>query len=85
MGREPADFPARLALDVGGVGGGAAVVWRGVMSETLFPVANALHIGNFQGCVNEAMDLQDLSETEACERDALMYRAYIAMGSAKVC
>lgn len=50
----------------------------------LFPVANALAIGAYQQAVNEAQTLMGLSETEATERDALMYRAYIAMGSPKV-
>lgn len=53
------------------------------MADALFPVANALAIGAHQTCVNEAQSL-GVDEGMAAERDALMYRAYIAMGSPQV-
>jgi coatomer protein complex subunit epsilon len=37
-----------------------------------------------QVAINEASDLQGLSDTEATERDCYMYRAYIALGSYQV-
>ena len=49
--------------------------------DKLFPCHNAFHIGAYQAAINAGADLNDLSESEATERDALCYRAYIALGS----
>ena len=54
------------------------------MGDQLFPVYNNFFIGAFQVAINEASDLQGLSDTEATERDCYMYRSYIALGSYQV-
>jgi len=51
------------------------------MGDSLFPVYNNFFIGAFQAAINEASDLQGLSDTESTERDCYMYRSYIALGS----
>mmetsp|Transcript_22135 Transcript_22135/g.54794 ORF Transcript_22135/g.54794 Transcript_22135/m.54794 type:complete len:291 (-) Transcript_22135:308-1180(-) len=51
------------------------------MGDLLFPVYNNFFIGAYQVAINEAADLQGLSDTEATERDCYTYRAYIALGS----
>jgi hypothetical protein len=51
------------------------------MGDHLFPVHNNFHIGAYQSAINAGADLSDLGETEATERDAFVYRAYIALGS----
>ena len=51
------------------------------MGDALFAVHNNFHIGAYQAAINAGADLSDLSETEATERDAFVYRAYIALGS----
>ena len=54
------------------------------MGDALFPVYNNFFIGAYQVAINEASDLQGLSDTEATERDCYMYRSYIALGSYQV-
>ena len=49
--------------------------------DALFAVHNNFHIGAYQAAINAGADLSDLGETEATERDAFVYRAYIALGS----
>ena len=51
------------------------------MGDALFAVHNNFHIGAYQAAINAGADLSDLGETEATERDAFVYRAYIALGS----
>lgn len=54
------------------------------LADPLFPVANAFHIGAYQVAINEGADLNGLSENDAVERDAYVYRSYIALGSHQV-
>lgn len=54
------------------------------MGDLLFPVYNNFFIGAYQVAINEASDLQGLSDSEATERDCYMYRSYIALGSYQV-
>ena len=54
------------------------------MGDSLFPVYNNFFIGAYQAAINEASEMQGLSDTEATERDCYMYRAYIALGSYQV-
>ncbi len=49
--------------------------------DPLFPVANNFHIGAYQLAINEGADLSDVPENIAVERDCLVYRSYIALGS----
>eukprot|EP00775_Hariotina_reticulata_P010026 gene10026-10182_t len=51
------------------------------MSDILFAVKNNFYIGAYNNAINEASDLEGLSEQEATERDVLVYRSYIALGS----
>lgn len=54
------------------------------MSDILFPVRNLFYLGAYQGAINEAQDLDSLSELDSVERDVFVYRSYIALGSAQV-
>ncbi|XP_076927421.1 coatomer subunit epsilon-1-like [Bidens hawaiensis] len=48
--------------------------------DLLFALRNNFYIGAFQAAINSA-DVQNLSEDDAIERDCLVYRSYIALGS----
>jgi hypothetical protein len=54
------------------------------MSDVLFPVRNLFYLGSYQGAINEAQDVEDLSELDSIERDVFLYRSYLALGSAQV-
>jgi hypothetical protein len=41
-------------------------------------------LGAYNTVINEAPDVDNLSEMEAVERDCFIYRSYIAMGSYEV-
>lgn len=51
--------------------------------DALFSLRNNFHLGAYQAAVNES-NLGGLSEAETIERDTLVYRAYIALGSYQV-
>ena len=51
------------------------------MADLLFNVRNSFYLGAYNTVINEAADLDNLSETETIERDCFVYRAYIALGS----
>jgi coatomer protein complex subunit epsilon len=55
------------------------------MADPLFAVRNAFLLGAFNQVINEAADLDSLSEADSIERDCLVYRSYIALGSHEVC
>ncbi|KAK1439094.1 hypothetical protein QVD17_04909 [Tagetes erecta] len=48
--------------------------------DLLFGLRNNFYIGAFQAAVNNG-DFQNLSEEDAIERDCLIYRSYIILGS----
>ena len=52
--------------------------------DILFAVRNNYYLGAYQNAINEASDLEGLSDQEQTERDALVYRSYIALGSYEV-
>ena len=54
------------------------------MADVLFPVQNLFYLGAYQRAINEAQDLAGLSEVDSTTRDVMVYRAYIALGSAEV-
>jgi coatomer subunit epsilon len=54
------------------------------MADALFNVKNSFCLGAFQSAINEAQDLKGLSEIDRVERDVIVYRSYIANGSAQV-
>lgn len=52
---------------------------------SLFAVNNAFHLGAYQIAINEASEIEEqLSQQEMIERDCIVYRAYIALGSYQV-
>ncbi|KAI7727226.1 hypothetical protein M8C21_022521 [Ambrosia artemisiifolia] len=48
--------------------------------DLLFALRNNFYLGAFQAAINSG-DVQNLSEDDAIERDCLIYRSYIALGS----
>lgn len=58
-------------------------VQSGVMADRdiLFAVRNNFYIGAYNNAINEASDMEGLSEAEQTERDVYVYRSYIALGS----
>ncbi|PNH09840.1 Coatomer subunit epsilon-1, partial [Tetrabaena socialis] len=51
------------------------------MADPLFNVRNSFYLGAFNNVINEAADLDHLSDQETIERDCFVYRSYIALGS----
>lgn len=49
--------------------------------DILFAVKNNFYIGAYNNAINEASDLEGLSDAEQVERDIFVYRSYIALGS----
>lgn len=49
--------------------------------DILFAVRNNFYIGAYNNAINEASDMEGLSEAEQTERDVYVYRSYIALGS----
>jgi coatomer subunit epsilon len=52
--------------------------------DVLFGVRNAFYIGAYNQAINEASELTGLSDAEQTERDVLVYRSYIELGSQDV-
>ncbi|KAI5066389.1 hypothetical protein GOP47_0019013 [Adiantum capillus-veneris] len=49
--------------------------------DALFPIRNAFYLGAYQASINESASVDALSEAEVLERDCVVYRSYIALGS----
>lgn len=49
--------------------------------DILFAVRNNFYLGSYQAVINEASDLEGLSDAEELEKEVFVYRAYIALGS----
>jgi coatomer subunit epsilon len=49
--------------------------------DPLFALRNKFHFGAYQIVANEASNLDRLSPAEQIERDVLIYRSYVALGS----
>jgi hypothetical protein len=49
--------------------------------DILFMTKNCFFTGAYNNAINEASDLEGLSDAEQTEKDALVYRSYIALGS----
>lgn len=54
------------------------------MTDPLFSLKNAFYLGNYNGVINQASDLEGLDGPEAIDKDVYLYRAYIALGSHQV-
>ncbi|KPJ14457.1 Coatomer subunit epsilon [Papilio machaon] len=52
--------------------------------DELFDVKNAFYIGNYQQAINEAQNLNPSSPLAAFQRDAFLYRSYIAQGNFRI-
>ncbi|XP_045538840.1 coatomer subunit epsilon [Papilio machaon] len=52
--------------------------------DELFDVKNAFYIGNYQQAINEAQNLTPSSPLAALQRDAFLYRSYIAQGNFRI-
>lgn len=50
------------------------------MSDSLFVLRNNFYLGAYQAAINES-DVAGLTDTEIIEKDCLVYRSYIALGS----
>lgn len=51
--------------------------------DHLFNLRNNFYLGAYQAAINNS-DLTNLSPDDAVERDCLVYRSYIALGSYQV-
>lgn len=49
--------------------------------DVLFTVRNNFFLGAYQAVINEASDMEDLSDSDQTEKDCFLYRSYIALGS----
>lgn len=49
--------------------------------DILFAVKNNFYIGAYNNAINEASDLEGLTDVLQVERDVFVYRSYIALGS----
>jgi coatomer protein complex subunit epsilon len=49
--------------------------------DILFAVKNHFYLGAYNLAINEASDLEGLTEAEQIEKDTYVYRSYIALGS----
>ncbi|CAK1580822.1 unnamed protein product [Parnassius mnemosyne] len=52
--------------------------------DELFDVKNAFYIGNYQQAINEAQSINPSSPLVSLQRDALLYRSYIAQGNYRI-
>jgi coatomer subunit epsilon len=51
--------------------------------DLLFGLRNNFYLGAYQAAINNS-EISNLSPEEAIERDSLVYRSYIALGSYQV-
>lgn len=51
--------------------------------DMLFTLRNNFYLGAYQAAINNS-DVPNLSEEDSIERDTLVYRSYIALGSYQV-
>jgi coatomer subunit epsilon len=54
------------------------------MADPLFSIRKNFFIGAHNTIINEAAEIDNLSEHDAIERDVFMYRSYVALGSYEV-
>ncbi|XP_013170035.1 PREDICTED: coatomer subunit epsilon [Papilio xuthus] len=52
--------------------------------DELFDVKNAFYIGNYQQAINEAQNVTPSTPLVALQRDAFLYRSYIAQGNFRI-
>lgn len=52
--------------------------------DHLFNLRNNFYLGAYQAAINNS-DLPNLSPDDAVERDSIVFRSYIALGSYQVC
>uniref|UniRef100_A0A8R1DIK3 Coatomer subunit epsilon n=1 Tax=Caenorhabditis japonica TaxID=281687 RepID=A0A8R1DIK3_CAEJA len=52
------------------------------MADKLFSIRNFFFLGSYQSCIGEALKFSTKNEDEKNEKDAYLYRAYIAQGQA---
>ncbi|CAK1542020.1 unnamed protein product [Leptosia nina] len=52
--------------------------------DELFDVKNAFYVGNYQQAINEAQNVNPSSPLIALQRDAFLYRSYIAQGNFRI-
>ncbi|XP_026325915.1 coatomer subunit epsilon [Hyposmocoma kahamanoa] len=52
--------------------------------DELFDVKNAFYVGNYQQAINEAQSVKPSSPLVALQRDAYLYRSYIAQGNYRI-
>lgn len=50
----------------------------------LFAVKNAFYLGAYASCIDEAADMEGLSDSKQIEKDCYVYRSHIALGHAEV-
>lgn len=53
-------------------------------TDILFDVRNHYLLGNYQGCINEANNVNARAEKDKVERDTYVYRSYIALGNFQI-
>ncbi|CAH0718126.1 unnamed protein product, partial [Brenthis ino] len=52
--------------------------------DELFDVKNAYYVGNYQQAINEAQNVNSSSPMVTLQRDAFLYRSYIAQGNYRI-
>lgn len=52
--------------------------------DLLFAVRNNFYLGAYNTVIQEASDLETLSDAEKIDRDVYVYRSYVALGSYEV-
>jgi len=53
-------------------------------TDVLFDVRNNFLLGNYQGCINEANNVNCRSDKDRLERDVYVYRSYIALANYQI-
>ncbi|XP_063829836.1 coatomer subunit epsilon [Ostrinia nubilalis] len=52
--------------------------------DELFDVKNAFYVGNYQQAINEALSINGSTPLIALQKDAFLYRSYIAQGNHRI-